>query len=89
MKLSEVTLESVKRALRIDYDYDDERIREIIPMAKDRIVSLTNREEADLDNHPAIVHAFYCACADFYDGTDEHEKTILTLCHNIQLNMVT
>ena len=24
----------------------------------------------------------------FYDGTDEHEKTILTLCHNIQLNMV-
>ena len=88
MKLSEVTLESVKRALRIDYDYDDERIRETIPMAKDRIVSLTNREEADLDNYPAIVHAFYCACADFSDGTDEHEKTILTLCHNIQLNMV-
>lgn len=89
MKLSEVTLESVKRALRIDFDYDDERIKEIIPMAKDRIVSLTNREESDLDNYPAIVHAFYCACADFYDGTDEHEKTILTLCHNIQLNMVT
>lgn len=89
MKLSEVTPESVKRALRIDFDYDDERIKEIIPMAKDRIVSLTNREESDLDNYPAIVHAFYCACADFYDGTDEHEKTILTLCHNIQLNMVT
>lgn len=89
MKLSEVTPESVKRALRIDYDYDDERIKEIIPMAKGRIVSLTNREVSDLDNYPAIVHAFYCACADFYDGTDEHEKTILTLCHNIQLNMVT
>lgn len=89
MKLSEVTPESVKRALRIDYDYDDERIKEIIPMAKGRIVSLTNREESDLDNYPAIVHAFYCACADFYDGTDEHEKTILTLCHGIQLNMVT
>lgn len=89
MKLSEVSLESVKRALKIDYSHDDELIGEIMAMAKDRIMQLTNRELDDLDGFPSVVHAFNCICSDMYDGTDEHERTILAICHSIQLNMVT
>lgn len=89
MKLSETSLESVKRALKIDYSHDDELITEIMNMAKDRLIQLTNRELDDLDNYPCVVHAFNCVCSDFYDGTDEHEKTIQAICHSIQLNMVT
>lgn len=88
MKLSEVTTESVKRHLRIDSDHDDERISEIIPMAKSRLMTLTNRTEEELDELPEALQAFYLICGDFYDSTDEHEKSIRTICHGIQLNMV-
>ncbi len=88
MKLSEVTLESVKRALRIDSDYDDERISEIIPMAKSRLAALTNRTEEELDELPETVQAFYLICEDYYDGTSDHDKSIAAICHSVQYNMV-
>lgn len=88
MKLSEVTLKSVKAALRIDSDYDDERISEIIPMAKGRIIRLTNRTEEELDGISEITQAFYWICEDFYNGTDEHEKSINTICHSVQFDLV-
>ncbi len=88
MKLSEVTPESVKKALRIDSDYDDERISEIIPMAKSRLTALTNRTEEELDTLPETVQAFYLICEDYYDGTAEHDKAIAAICHSVQFNMV-
>ena len=88
MKLSEVTTEDVKRHLKIDSDYDDERISEIIPMAKGRLLRLTNRTAEELDGIAEIVQAFYQLCEDYYDGTDEHEKSVNTICHSVQFNMV-
>ena len=89
MKLSEITVASVKKALRIDYDHDDERIEnEIIPAVISRLKVLTNRDEEDMDNFPELVTAFMCLANDYYDGTDEREKAAEAICHGIQLNLV-
>lgn len=89
MKISEITAADVKQALRIDYEYDDDRIKnEIMPAAVSRLITLTNRTEEELDNYPELVHAFMCLCNDYYDGTDERGKAVETICHGVQLNMV-
>lgn len=89
MKISEITVADVKKALRIDYSHDDERIEnEIMPAALAEILVLTNREEADLDNFPQLVTAFMCLCNDYYDGTQEREQAARSICHGVQLNLV-
>lgn len=89
MKISEITVANVKKALRIDYSHDDERISdEIMPAALARIKTLTNREEADLDNYPELVTAYMCLCNDYYDGTTEREQAAEAICHGVQLNLV-
>lgn len=89
IKLSEITVERVKKALRIDYDYDDDRIEtEIMPAVLSRLKTLTNRDEEDMDNHPELVTAYMCLANDYYDGTTEREAAAEAICHGVQLNMV-
>lgn len=90
MRISDITVADVKKALRIDYDHDDDRIlNEIMPAALAQIMTLTNREEADLDNFPQLVTAYMCLCNDYYDGTQEREQAAESICHSVQLNLVT
>lgn len=89
MKISDITVADVKKALRIDHTHDDSRIEnEIMPAALAEIITLTNREEEDLDNFPQLVTAFMCLCNDYYDGTREREDAARSICHGVQLNMV-
>lgn len=89
MVLSEITAEKVKKALRIDYDHDDDRIEnEIIPAVLDRLSVLTNRTIEDMDRFPQLVTAFMCLANDYYDGTTEREQAAEAICHGIQLNLV-
>ena len=89
MKISEITVADVKKALRIDYDHDDERIEnEIMPAVISRLETLTNRTPGDMDNFPQLVTAFMCLANDYYDGTSEREKAAESICHGIQLNLV-
>lgn len=70
MKLSEVTTENVKKALRIDYDYDDDYITSVMASAKSYIASKTSLTFEELDEYPEFVHAFYCVCADMYQNRE-------------------
>ena len=89
MRISDITVADVKKALRIDYDHDDDRIlNEIMPAALAQIITLTNREEEDLDNFPQLVTAYMCLCNDYYDGTQEREQAARAICHGVQLNLV-
>lgn len=89
MVLSEITVEKVKKSLRIDYDHDDDRIEnEIIPAVLDRLSVLTNRTIEDMDRFPQLVTAFMCLANDYYDGTTEREQAAEAICHGVQLNLV-
>ena len=89
MKLSEITVERVKKALRIDYNHDDDRIEtEIMPAVLSRLKVLTNRTVEDMDNFPELVTAYMCLANDYYDGTTEREQTAEAICHGVQLNLV-
>ena len=89
MRISDITAADVKRALRIDYDHDDDRIlNEIMPAVKSMIITLTNRDEEDLDNFPELVTAYMCLANDYYDGTSEREEAARSICHGVQLNLV-
>lgn len=68
MKVSEANESSVKRALRIDFDDDDEYIRDLIIAAKAFLVSETSLTEEELDEYPEMIHALNCLCADMYDN---------------------
>lgn len=68
MKVSEITLESVKQSLRIDYDYDDQYIRTLImPAALGYLKSQTNLTDEEIDAIPEMVIAFQCLCGTMYD----------------------
>ena len=89
VKISEITVADVKKALRIDYDHDDSRIEnEIMPAVQSRLVTLTNRDAADLDDFPELVTAYMCLANDYYDGTTEREQAAEAICHGVQLNLV-
>lgn len=68
MKLSEATLDSVKLAMRIDYDLDDALITSIMEAAKGYIRTYTGLSDAELDGYPEVIHAFNCLCIDMYDN---------------------
>jgi uncharacterized phage protein (predicted DNA packaging) len=89
MKISEITVGDVKKALRIDYSHDDSRIEnEIMPAVLSRLIALTNRTAEDLDNFPELVTAYMCLANDYYDGTTEREEAARAICHGVQLNLV-
>lgn len=90
MRISDITVADVKKALRIDYDHDDDRIlNEIMPAALSRIKTITNRTAEDIDTFPELVIAYMCFCNDYYDGTTEREQAAESICHSVQLNLVT
>lgn len=89
MVISEITVGRVKKALRIDYDFDDDRIEtEIMPAVLSRLKVLTNRTVEDMDNFPELVTAYMCLANDYYDGTRERERAAEEICHGVQLNLV-
>lgn len=68
MTLSQITLENVKQAARIDFDYDDLIIEQIMGAAKSYLLNITARSIEELDEIPEMVHAFYALCIDMYDN---------------------
>lgn len=68
LKISEVSLEDVKRVLRADYDFDDELILQIMSAAKGYIKSYTGLVDEEIDKFPEMIHAFFCLCTDMYDN---------------------
>lgn len=67
MTVSEVTLESVKQSLRIDYDYDDELLTDIMESAKGYMLSQMALTPEELDKYPEMVYAFKCICGSMYN----------------------
>lgn len=89
MVISEIKLGDVKKALRIDYSFDDDRIEVVImPAALHRVMRLTGLTEEALDNYPELVHAYMCICNDMYDDTNEREKAYTAICHSVQSHML-
>ena len=87
--VSTLTLADVKAALRIDYDYDDDRIRNVVmPAALGRLATLTNRDAVEMDQCGELTAAYLMLCEDFYDGTDSHKQAIECICHSVQFDMV-
>lgn len=68
MKVSEVSLTDVKRALAIDYEHDDIFLVQVMEAAVGYMKTYTGLSENELDNYPEAVHAFYCLCGDMYDN---------------------
>lgn len=66
MKVSEITLESVKQSLRIDYDYDNEMLLDIMENATGYLVSQTGMTMEEIDDIPEMGYAFKCLCGSMY-----------------------
>lgn len=66
MKVSGIPLESVKRSLRIDYDYDDDMLLVIMDNAKGYLISQTGLTAEEIDGIPEMAYAFYCLCGSMY-----------------------
>lgn len=93
MKLSEISPEEVKKALCIDYDYDDDFLLQIMAAAKDYMKNYTGLSADGLDEYPMTVHAFYCICGDMYDnrsaqitGSAKENPTVKTILLSIARN---
>ena len=91
MKLSEISLPLVKARLRIDHDYDDEDILDIMESARDYISRFTGLTSEELDGIPAVNHAFFCLCGDMYDNrgtvtqTDKANPTVEQILKGIEV----
>lgn len=69
MKISEVTVETIKRYAVIELGEDDELIKAVfMPAAKQRIMDYTHLSEGELDNHEDLTLAFVALCAFMYDN---------------------
>ncbi|MCI7499011.1 MAG: head-tail connector protein [Oscillospiraceae bacterium] len=76
MKVSEIPLESVKQSLRIDYDYDNEILLEIMDNAKGYLVSQTGLTAEEIDAIPEMVYAFKCLCGSMYNNREMSVENI-------------
>ena len=65
MKLSEVTLDTVKNYLRVDDNADDLLLTAIMDASKKYISSYIGAE--DLDQYEDLTIAYMCLIADMYD----------------------
>lgn len=68
MKISEITLENVKQSARIDYDWDDFLIEQVMDAAKSYLCNATDMTVEELDELAEMSIAFYQLCADMYDN---------------------
>lgn len=69
MKISDVTLSTVKQYAAVELEEDDELIRTVfMPAAKRRIMDYTHLPESELDNHEDLTLAFVALCAFMYDN---------------------
>ena len=76
MKVSKVTLESVKKSLRIDYDYDNELLLEIMESARGHLISQTGLSAEEIDAIPEMVYAFKCICGSMYSSREMTAENI-------------
>lgn len=93
-KLSELTLQNVKAAVRVDYDYDDELLGHISDAAKSYIANFTGLTASQLDEIPEMCIAFYCLCNDMYDNrsmtvsTGNENPTVIQILKGNAVNYV-
>ncbi|MGN1120689.1 MAG: head-tail connector protein [Oscillospiraceae bacterium] len=70
MKISEVTVEDIKRYIHITDNEDDALIGNCIEAAKSYILDYTALTAEDADGIPNLVYALYCICSDMYNVRD-------------------
>lgn len=93
MKFSEVTTEDVANFLRLDND-GDYLLGEIIPAAKQYIVSYTGQDEKALDECPDVTIAMMVLCQDMYDNRSMYadrtnvNKVIETILGMYRVNLL-
>jgi uncharacterized phage protein (predicted DNA packaging) len=66
--VSQISLAEVKKAARIDYNDDDALIEGIMSAAKSFLIGQTGLTQAEIDEKPEFVHAFYALCINMYDN---------------------
>lgn len=70
MTVSEITLDEVKKRLKIDYDQDDTSLAALMAAARAMIRDKTGRTDAEIDTFPQAYHLFMCICQHMYDNND-------------------
>lgn len=69
MKISEVTVETIKHYAVVEIDEDDDLIQAVfMPAAKQHIMDYTHLTESALDDHEDLTLAFIALCAFMYDN---------------------
>jgi uncharacterized phage protein (predicted DNA packaging) len=68
MKVSEVTVDTVKNYIRVDYDQDDELIQAILIGSVAYIQSYTGLSKESLDLYEEITIALFVLCSEMYDN---------------------
>ena len=69
MKISEVTVDLIKKYAVIDIDDDDELIKEVfMPAAKAHIMEYTGLDFDKIDNLDSLTAAYIALCAFLYDN---------------------
>lgn len=67
MKISEVTIDVVKKYLRIDINEDDELLEAILEAAKQYAASYTGLSKEELEEYADIPLAVLALCSDMYE----------------------
>ena len=70
MKISEVSVEDIKRYIHITDNEDDALIGNCIEAAKSYILDYTALTAEEADEIPNLVYALYCICSDMYNVRD-------------------
>lgn len=70
MKISEVSVEDIKRYIHITDNEDDALIGNCIEAARSYILDYTALTAEEADKIPNLVYALYCICSDMYNVRD-------------------
>lgn len=90
-KLSELTINDVKTALRIDYTTDDGLLPTLMSAAYAFILDRTGLTRTEADSFPQLCHAYFCICSDMYDvreatvQTDKLNPTVRTILNQVSV----
>lgn len=75
-KFSKISLEDIKNYLNVFDDDSDLLIQTFLDSSKDYIRNYTGQSDSYLDEKQEIVAALYMLVEQFYDGHNNHEKSI-------------
>lgn len=83
MKINEVTVDTIKSWGRIETDYDDVEIRDVImPAARERVYEYTGLTKEQADEMDSLTMAYIALCVFLYDNrtlnviNDKHNAVI-------------